>query len=375
MTEITQRNRYTLLLWLLVLPILRADAQNIAYFTDKLQRFWVFDAGQFYKLEHLPAKNIQLGGNFLIYEDQLNQLKEYRQANTKILDYMPVGQYFRARQYLMTGDTQGALRVYFDGKNEIITLTTNMPDYFDYALGDSIIALIDFDRYLKAFYKGKRQDISNQTIREYRVSDNSVCYLTEGETFHVFYDGTDQEIDTAFPNAYSVGNNGFVAYLNRFNELWVFEKGNNQQLTNVQPQNWAAGDNLLAWVNENGNFMCHYQGNTQELSPLAPRQYAIVDSLLSYTDERGFFNVFYRGKNYLVETYQPQKIQQAGGIVAYLDLDGRVKAFYEGEQVSVSPEIVDDFKLMGRAIVYTLNTYGTNSGDAQVYWNKEHYKQ
>lgn len=361
-------------LYFALLP-LQVFAQDVAHFTDKLNRFWVFDAGQFYKLEHLRVSNIQLGGNYLIYEDQLSQVKEYRNGKTKILDLMPTSQYYQTAQQLMVSNTQGALKVYFENKQEIVTLTRNMPDVFSYALGDSILAFIDFDRYFKAFYKGKKQEITNQALREYKVGDNSIAYVTQTENLYSYYDGNSYEIDRALPNEYQIGNNGMVGYINRFNELWVFDNQENKQLSTVLPQNWAMGNDMIVWLNEASIFKCYYKGNTTELMPLAPRAYNLTDSLLTYTDERGFFNAYYKGKNYLLEPYQPQKIVQKGGIVAYTDLDGRIKAFYEGEQVKVSPEIASDFNIMGRTIIYYINKYEGNNGDAVVYWNKALYRQ
>lgn len=357
----------------LFLPLSVVRAQNVAHFTDKLQRFWVFDAGQFHRLEHLPVAKVQQGGNYVIYEDQLHQVKEYRGGKTRIIDYMPVSDSFRVEQQLMASHLLGALRVYSDQETDILTLTATLPQPFTYALGDSILAFIDYDRYLKAYYHGELYDISVQDMREYRTSDNSVAYLTEGETLNVYCPPNNHEIDTALPNEYQVGNNGMVGYINRFNELWVFDQNDHQQLSPVRPQSWAMGTNLLAWVDINGVFKCYSQGRIEELSSVAPKQYAITDSILSYTDNRGFFNVFYRGKNYVLETYQPSQIEQGGGIVAYTDLDNRVYAFYEGEQVRVSPQIVHRFALMGRCIVYSFNQSGTNNGDTEIYWNKQTY--
>jgi hypothetical protein len=379
--------RYFLLLLFCSSTVL---AQDLAYFTDKLQRFWAFDAGTFHKIYHLPVKNVQLGGNYLIYEDQLGQLMQYRNGKSEILDYLSLSPYYRVGRYYMAADVQGALRLYYDGKKEMITLTQGINEVFDYklgeSLGDSILAYIDFDRQLKAFYKGEKYALNNQiilqhrlenwqnpTLAKHKVSSNSVAYLTENETFSVFYNHKSQEIDTAYPFDYQVGNCGMVGYINRFNELWVFDGEKNQQLTSVKPQQWVMGSDMIAWINENNIFNCYYKGEAKELMPLAPKSFHLTDSLLTYIDERGFLNAYYQGKNHVLETFTPQTIYQKGGIAAYTDLNGRVKAFYEGEQVQVSNEVVSNFEIMGRCIVYYLNQYGNNSGDAHIFWNKKQY--
>ena len=124
----------------------------------------------------------------------------------------------------------------------------------------------------------------------------------------------------------------------------------------------------MAYVTPQGFFKVYENGDEQELSPLPPRSYQIIDNTLVYIDDMGNFNVYYRGKNTVLESYQPTKVAFFEGVVAYTDNYGQLKGFYEGKPVTIAKEVVIDFKVQGRTVLYQ-----ASNRDFHVYWNENTY--
>ena len=54
--------KYSFILACLFLFTFQLQSQHLAAFNDHLNHFWVFEAGQFEKLEHLEIQEYQIGG-------------------------------------------------------------------------------------------------------------------------------------------------------------------------------------------------------------------------------------------------------------------------------------------------------------------------
>lgn len=367
------------LLFLFVLPNIKA--QNIVTYTDQLGYFWVFDNGSLQSIEHQQVKNVQTGDDYVIYLDILNQMVLFHKGKKKVLQFSALPNFWLAKRNLLIDWSQGGLKV-FDrqGKRNTIALG-NMVPYtlgddmselslgrdIPYASGDSIAAFVDYDRFLKAYYKGETNEITREPVTNFSVGDNTVAYTTSSDAFYVYFNGVATQVVNTSPTEYQVGNN-FAVYITPYNEFGVFDAGSTIQLDFAKPKSFAAGNNIVAYVTPQGFFKVYENGDEQELSPIPPRSYQIIDNTLIYTDDMGNFNVYYKGKNTVLESYQPTKVAFFEGVVAYTDNYGQLKGFYEGKPVTIAKEVVIDFKVQGRTVLYQ-----ASNRDFHVYWNGNTY--
>ncbi|MFK7906972.1 MAG: hypothetical protein AB8B69_17695 [Chitinophagales bacterium] len=339
-------------------------AQNLAYYHDKRDQFWVFDDGMYHKIDHLPARDVRLGGDYLIYTNRRNEMVFYKRGQTKMIEFNVNNSYMPTNYFMFNQQAGGGMQIIHDEQRHKVALGFDI----DYALGDSIFAYKDFDRYLKAYTNDGVEEITNQPLIEFKVSDNSVGYTTESEMLYLFHEGEEVEIADRIPNAYYVGNN-FLVYLSPFNDLMVYDAGETHELSSFYPpKSSRVGNNIAAFVTDEGYFKVYWNGETQELLPFPPKEYRIVDNTLMYVDDRGFLHVFYKGENIVLEAYTPKQIKMFDGIVAYVDIDGRLKGFYEGEKMAMSDRVIETFTVMGRVVLYEVL-----NGETRVFFEGKNY--
>ncbi|MGB0931045.1 MAG: hypothetical protein ACPGVB_09735 [Chitinophagales bacterium] len=339
-------------------------SQNLAYYHDKRNQFWVFDDGEYHKIDHIAARDVRLGGDYLIYVNGRNEMIYYKGGQTEMMEYNVNNSYMPTNYFMFNQQAGGGLQIIHDEQRHKIALGFDI----NYSLGDSIFAYKDFDRYLKAYYDGKTKEITNEPLIDFKVSDNSVGYTTESELFYLFHKGEIELIADRIPNEYRVGNN-FAVYLNPFNDLIAYDAGETHELSSFYaPKSYRVGNNIAAFVTDEGYFKVYWKGETRELLPFPPKEYKIVDNTLMYVDDRGYLHVFYQGKNTTLEAYTPRLIRMFEGIVAYMDLDGRLKGFYEGEKVEMSDRIVESFQVMGRVVLYVVL-----NGETRVFFDGQNY--
>ena len=64
--------------------------------------------------------------------------------------------------------------------------------------------------------------------------------------------------------------NKFVVYFNDFDELNVYDDGDTEQLTTFQPKSYKVGDNIAAYVTDQGQFYVYWNGEMEEWRMLEP---------------------------------------------------------------------------------------------------------
>jgi len=62
---------------LMTATVVTINAQDISFYTDHLGYFKVFESGEINQVEHLPVSNIVVGGDYLFYQDDLENLIYY----------------------------------------------------------------------------------------------------------------------------------------------------------------------------------------------------------------------------------------------------------------------------------------------------------
>lgn len=339
-------------------------SQNIVGYTDILNRFFVFNDGHIQQVERQEVRRLKLGSDFVMYTDALSQLIRYKNRKKKIIDIVADTLYQTSR-FLAINRSRNTLEVLYNDTIQTIYPTGNIP----YELSDSLVVFWDRNNYFNIFEVGHLHKTIFEQVINHKLSDNTVAYTTTSDFFYLYHHGEIIELDSNLPKQYHAGNN-FVTFINRFNDLMVYDDEYFETLEySFVPKSLRVGNNFAAYVTHDDRFKLYWKEEVQLLSDVAPKSYKVIDNTMYYINNENEFHVFYKGKSQLLETFVPKRIEMFDGIVVYQDLDNRLKAFYEGEHVIVSEEIINEFDLHGRVILYTIN-----NDIHQIYHDNKHYK-
>lgn len=365
---------FSLLLFLTIGPEL--ISQNVAAWEDRRGRLQYYDNGVITQLDHQQGERygagsfdrFHVGGDFIIYHNNRDEIVYYRSGYEETLHLRDVLEDYSFSQHLVTIDVGGVFQVLNHKTKE----TLNLAEGTEFLIRDSIVAFVDYAQYFKVYFRGEIHNLDGRDLGSFKLSDNS-CAWTDSRMgmFKFFMEEETYEVADLLPNEYKVGRD-FLLYLDDYDEFFIWRDDESTSIDDYPPNSWKVGDNIAAYIDEDDNFLVIDEGSIEptELLASAPNFYDIVDNTLIYVDDANYLNVYYKGKNHLLEYYNPDKIKYYDGIVAYTDDNGRLKAFYEGEVMPVSDNIITDFKVQGRVILYE---YG--NGDYMIFHNGQNFYQ
>lgn len=355
------------LLTTLSVTFVQIEAQNVAAWLDRQDRLQYYDNGFITQLDHQKVNRFEVGGDFIIYHNNRDEVVYYRKGHEEVLHLRDVMSQYTFSQHLVMMEVGNRFDVINHKKKEVLSLQTDTR----FVYGDSIVAFVDLYGQFQTFFRGKVRDIDPRPPVTFKASDNSFAWTDRNGWFKFYKDLESVQVSDILPNAYKVGRD-FVMYLDDYDEFFIWRDGESTLIDDFPPNSWKVGDNIAAYVDEDDNFMFIDKDSNEaiELAPSAPQFYDIIDNTLVYIDEANYLNVYYNGENHLLEYYRPEKFQYYDGIVAYIDVDGRLKAFYEGEIMPVSENIVTSFEVQGRVILYE---YG--NGDYLIFHNGRNFYQ
>lgn len=338
----------------------------MAAYLDYKNYFFTFDDGARTELEYLPVKSFQVGGNAVAYVDSKDNFKVFYKGETITLSENTISNY-TASDYLVAYSTFSVLNVFDNGK---VTLLSKYVQ--SYNTGDSMVTFLDSRAYaFKAYYNGSittLEDGNATPVTSFALGDNIVAYVNYLNQFKVFYRGQSinlTNLNRALP--YKAGKN-IVAYGNDSYGFSIFHKWLKYDLEKFQPKSFGVGDDLAAFVNTNEELKVFYDGKLKMLTTFEPPFYKVVDSLVVYNDTQKF-KVFYRGVVYTLENYIPTDYQIDFNTIAYLDLQGRLKTFHCGKTSMVTNSAIDSFDLYRNVISYKVINRN------YIYYNSKTYNQ
>jgi len=343
-------------------------AQNISYFTDQLGRFKVFDTGEIHQIEHLPVKNITMGGDFIFYEDDQENLKYYYKGEQERIAFAYPAMLRAARNFAIT-NLGGGTNVFY--KQDLTNLIlANRPPNLSY--GDSIIAFITYEGYLNAFVKGEKFVIEGPfeamltKQADYKVSNNCLAYIDLSNRLQLWYNNEKTEIDDLV-RSFWVGNN-LVAFIDEYEEFVVYDKGEFVTLEEYIPNNVLVSNDFVAYIDDDGHFNIYFDGEVEEITTTPIKIVDYKDDVIVWIDELGFLHYWMNGKTEQLENITPNEIKVDLNNIVYTDYDGRLKGIYKGEKVNYTNEIVQEFELNGDVLRYQLD-----QSEVYFYWNGKTY--
>ncbi|MFC2112057.1 hypothetical protein ACFLTA_02210 [Bacteroidota bacterium] len=356
-----------LLLALIVLPV-SIYSQNMAAYLDFRDRFYVFDHGETKEVENYKVTSYQVGGNCIGYVSYGSDLKVYYNGSVRTLEHVPPTEY-TVTDYLMGYNMFSILKVFEEG--EVKTLCNNSGGYI---VEDSLIAYYDeVQQVLNVYHNGETRTIEDGLlqwpIRSYASGDNILAYITEFDNkFKIYYKGELLIVeDNVGETVYKAGRD-IVGFMNLVtNAFMVFYKGKYYDLEAFAPRSFQMGDEMMAYVSDQGDFKVFENGELVTISTFEPELYTLTDSTLVFVED-GFLKTWCNGQVYEIERYVPPIYRISEKTVAYVDVNNRIKAFRRCEPINISYEMVNSLEMIRNLIIFNV---GVNT--VKIWYNGKVY--
>ncbi|MGC9331151.1 MAG: hypothetical protein ACP5DZ_04650 [Bacteroidales bacterium] len=355
------------LLFILVMASLWVCSQDMAIYTDYLNKVQLFDGGEFKELEHLPLKSYQIGNECLGYEDNSENFKIYYNHYTfKINSF--VSNYI-VTDHLVAYNLNNQLKVFDRGDNITLSVYTDL-----YAAGDELVAFFDKQyKIFKVYYNGEIIELDDalagDEITEYTIGENSMVYLDSRDYYNIFYQGKVIEMmykDRA--KSYKAGRDVVAFVESPVDNFHVFYKGSFMELESFEPKAYKIGDGFVAYIDSN-DYLKVYDGNGEVVTVSfdAPAMFEVEDELLIYTVQN-YFKVYWNGQSYTLDSYIPDNYVYDGSVIAWENEQGNLNIFDRGQTAIISYEKLTSLSCHGATVSFS---YGVKSHD--IYWNGNVY--
>jgi hypothetical protein len=343
-------------------------AQDVTGFIDYMDRLIVFDRGGFKQIEARRPLSLHVGGNYLAYADNREDLKVYRDGKTHVVDQaadlVPV-----VTDHLMGFSVAGILKI-FDGRPRVLT-----PNVGKFVIEDSLVIYKDqLQGAVYVYYKGESVRIEDQlagdAMVQWKTGDNLVAWVSAYDRmFKVFYHGQIWDINELVTDMDFKCGLDIVAYRDALdNSFKAFHQGMLYDLEDQMPQRYKVGKGILAWLDLTGALKVLEGGRIHTLMGYEPQSWEVVDSLVVVLD-RQVFNVYSRGRLHEVERVIPQKWEASWGTLAYVDVDRSLKVWRNGvTETIMQGQPVQEFRV-DRGLVIARQNINT----AKIWWRGEIY--
>lgn len=343
-------------------------AQHLAAYLDYMERFFVFDHGETRQLESYKLTSFQVGGNCIGYVNYHGDLMVYHHGNARLLERTQPSEY-HVTDYLMGYSMQSVLKVFDDG--EVKTLCSNTNGYI---VEDSLIVYYDeVQQQLKVYHNGQTRVIEDGLlewpIRSYQSGDNILAYITTFDNkFKIYYRGEVTIVDHNVQETVYKAGRDIVGFMNlATNAFMVFYKGEFYDLEAFRPVSFQMGDEMMAYVTQEGDFKLFENGELVTLHSFPPDKYILKDSTLVFEDQN-YLKTWCNGQVKEVERYIPGLYKIAERSLAYIDVNNRIKALIRCQPVLISYEMVNDLDLVRNLIIFNV---GVNT--VKIWYNGKLY--
>jgi hypothetical protein len=345
-----------------------AMAQDVTAFVDYMDRLYVFDRGVIRQIEPRKPISLFVGGNYLAYTDNRDDLKVYWNGRTQVIDRAmdlePI-----VTDHLMGFTLAGILKV-FDGKTRVMTPNLGM-----YVVEDSLAVFKDeVQGKIMAYYNGEMQKLEDQlagnAIVKWGSGDNVFAWVSSFDRlFKVFYRGQIYELSDLVTDMDFKCGLDLVAFRDAYDHTFkAFHQGVIYDLEEQMPRRYEVGKGVMAWLDLTGALKVFEGGQVYTAMEFEPQSWEVVDSLVVVQD-RGFFQVFNRGRFHELERTQPQKWQASWGTLAYVDVDRSLKVWRNGTtDVILRGQPVQEFRVDRGLVLARLNVR-----TARIWWQGKIY--
>lgn len=359
-------------IWLFVFGLMgfSVSAQTIAAYVNFRNQFVVFDDGESKIIEQLPPKSFKVGPDYLAYIDNVDNLKVYYKGVVELIDPGVIINYYAGDDYLVFEKYQ-QIKVWHDG--HLKNLGNNITAYL---ASDSIVAFYDQNyKNFHIYYGDQEFDLGDGLvdvpINDYKIGNNIFAFIdTYQMTFTVFYQNEFIDLSRVIRTVDYQVDADIVAYVDdETNNFKAFYKGDIYDLETLAPKMYKTGRGMVAYVNQNEEFIVFYNGDKYRVLNFMPQSFEVKDSLVMF-DQEGFLNIFYNGETQQIERYIPNSFDWGWSTFAYLDENLRIRSVMKGEKHFVINETLREVLVYRNIIVIR---FGNNRW--AVHYNNMNYNQ
>jgi hypothetical protein len=327
------------------------SAQQLAAYHDNQGYFYIFDKGKTIQAEYLPVKSFSIGGQCLLYVDNVNHLKMYYRGDITTLEVNQVTKY-EAMDYLAVYSIGDIVKIIENG--QVTTISTHAVQYL---AEDSMVTFNDLGQHMLAvYYKGRihmlEDGLGGRMQIAFKASDNTVAFvsLRTGD-LKVFQNGQIQVILPFVQGGSFKTGRDVVAYVAPSEQNFrVFYKGTDYVLEDFPPASYQVGDDIVAYVDNTGSFKVFSNGETMQITSFPPDFYQVRNQMIIY-GEQGYFKAWYDDNPYLLETYVPRKWLASWNTIVYQDLNRNIKIFSKGDSRVLTYDLAEEIYLYRDVVV------------------------
>ena len=354
-----------LLLLVVLLLGVKGMTQNINVFTDPNNRLYQFRSGVFEQIYYQQTGKIFLGNEYVCFVDSKGDVFVHYDGQQILL-----GQTYNeinVTDNLLVMRTANVIRIFDRGIKHI--LTSNAAGY---GYGDSLVVFQDrIGGYLKYYYQDEVKEVAmvvgDYPLQKSEVGANVFIYKDNTGNSSVFWRGKFYDLlSTNQALTFACGQD-VAAFNDPVNGTFVvFDNGYVIDAEPQQCERYACGNNFVYYRDAAGVNKVYREERVTELG--YDLQNIIVRDSVVYFNDVGTQRVWYNEELYTIYNEKVTSPQIDGGIIAYPNKWGGVSAFVRGEEVEITRQKVEDFRLQGNTIMLKYSRTAFS-----VWWNGKMY--
>lgn len=310
--------------------VLSVGAQPYSVFVNLRDEFIVLDDSIFRRLDFLPPRNHQVGGNAVVFTDNRGDLRIYQYGKMHKPFDAVVSEYGVSASLIYLR-TPGGLYIW---EEERPILLTRFPG--TYVLTDSLFAWLDAaTRNFHVYYRGRQQLVMeaasvNPAVKMVAAGPNIIAFKPYEGVLNAFWNDQVFDLQPANPQRMVAGTD-LLAYTDLHEPgLHVFYRGDEYTLEQFNPQSFQVGNGTVAFINREGQFRVFQNGDLFDLGNYQPQLLVVKDNVVLFSDELQQTQVLYNGELYKLDNYIIENYYVNQNSVLFMDRSGRWQHFYAG---------------------------------------------
>lgn len=275
-----------------------------------------------------------------VFEDGMQRFYIFDEDHFIKAEHLPVEQYWVGKNYVAYVNNQQRFIMYYEGKKHEISLanvdvraTDNYMVYFV----DEQVWLFDGNtiKLLDPWAKTQQLEGNIRTFPSFSLSDSIVGFTNSFERFIVAERGQKKEIELWDVNWLRAGEN-IMAYVDNNSVFKAYYRGETYFIEDRPPRSFVPKTDIIAYIDDFGTFKVWYKDEVIELQEIVPSKYYTGDQMVAYLDDMQNFVCFYDGEMYDILPYKPEGITMRHNILVYKDNRNFLHAFYKGKDTRIA---------------------------------------
>lgn len=258
----------------------------------------VFDNGNAKTLS-TNVKQYFLSSNVVVWYDEYEKkLKAYYDAEIYDLDDAlaadMTNEVFIGKNIVAFVDSQGYFNAFYEGEIENIGFYDRVKSV---AIGKDIIAYVEEPlNNLQILYYGDISDLESFEPNSYKAGDSFLAYVDANNYLKVFYNYKTEIISFDKPIFYEVADEIMVFGVQNYFKLWY--RGKVFTLDSFIPNEFKLKNNVVAWI-DNLGYLKFFDGqNVEIISYEKIHSFELHGSCVKYKFGVNSENIYHQGKTY-----------------------------------------------------------------------------